>query len=63
MATNRPSGNRRRHVGPQFVGVWIAGRYVSLRGPRHRAYFSERNRIKTRVLPLLGGWRIVVRES
>ncbi len=46
----------------QWIGVNVAGHYVSLRGPSHRPLFSERNRIKTRVLPLFNGWRIVVRR-
>jgi hypothetical protein len=57
------TSNRRTMYGPQFVGVWIGDRYISLRGPKHMALFSERNRIKCRVVPLLGGWRLVVREG
>lgn len=39
--------------------MWI-GRYW-VRVTRDRALFSERNRIKTCVVPLLFGWRVVVR--
>jgi len=58
-----PLTARRNFAASQFVGFWIFGRYVSVRGPEYRPLFSERNRIRTRILPLLGGWRVVVRRS
>lgn len=41
------------------IGRW----YIGLRGPRERAYFSERNRIKCVVIPLGFGWRILARKQ
>lgn len=52
----------RFHVGEQFFGVRIPRvGYVSVKGPKNTAYFSERNRINCDVWPLRGGWRIVRR--
>lgn len=55
-------GQHNNFVGPQFVGVWIGRRYVALKGPMHKPLFSERNRLGTFVLPLVGGWRGTVRR-
>lgn len=46
-----------------WFGVRVGKVYVSLRSPAHRALFSERNRVRCRVLPLRGGWRIVARRD
>lgn len=53
----------RRISGRQWLGVVWLGLYVSLRGPSHNPMFSERNRIRCIVLPLGGGWRIVLRRA
>lgn len=48
-------------VGRQWLAVRCGRSYVSLRGPRHQPVYTERYRIGCRVLPLRGGWRLVLR--
>lgn len=46
---------------PGWFGVRVGRLYVSARSSDHRPLFSERNRIRCRVLALPRGWRIVAR--
>ena len=50
-----------RSVG--FIGVRIGCVYLAAKSSEHRAYFSERNRIRTHVLSLPRGWRLVLRVN
>lgn len=53
---------RARRLRTAGLGLNVPYGRVSLRGPANRTYYSERNRHGCVVLPLRGGWRIVVQR-
>lgn len=58
-------GPRRNYILPKqgLFGVWIFGRYVTLKSSRHREYFSERNRRGCKVIYLPFGWRLTFKTG
>jgi hypothetical protein len=44
-----------------FIGIRLRRIYITFRSSDHTPLFSERNRIRTSVIPLPKGWRIVAR--